>query len=73
MLLEDEEMEVFNDFSAICLGFGFACALFALWVDQRERKQINQQAAMRRLIGADTRPHFMESEVPWKHTQWWKL
>ena len=62
-------------FPAACLIFGLFCGLLALIGDTRERRELNRRAALRRILGApDLRPRqYMETHVPWKYEQWWKL
>lgn len=65
-------MEPLNIFSFVCLLFGLFCATFALTLDHLERRRLNAAALIRR-IEADTRPHFLDTNYPWKHDRWWKL
>jgi hypothetical protein len=67
-------MESLNTFSLACMYFGLLCAAFALIADYRERRRLRRVADIFvRVCAPDTRPNFIEHEVPWKHTDWWKL
>lgn len=61
-------------FPTACLMFGLFCALLAGIANHRKMRDLKRRAALRRVLSPDTRPLvYMDSSLPWKHEQWWKV